>query len=109
MYAIKERKAWINTIPVKTFERETADANTSVRIEVGTTGYKGGSRQRGGRTYLGLECLTGDFCFLPITNKQKKVVGIEIATCGDAGLNAVRKALEFAHATISDQCRNVND
>ena len=41
MYAIKERKAWINRIPVKTFERETADANTSVRIEVGTTGYRG--------------------------------------------------------------------
>jgi len=109
MYAIKERKAWINRIPVKTFERETADANTSVRIEVGTTGYRGGSRQHGGRTYLGLECLTGDFCFLPITNEQKRVVGIEIAACGDAGLKAISKALDFARATISDQCRNVNN
>ena len=110
MYAIKERQAWINRIPVKTFERETTDANTAVRVEVGTTGYRGGNaRQHGGRTYLGLECLTGDFCFLPITNEKKKVVGIEIATCGDAGLNAISKALDFARATISDQCRNVND
>lgn len=110
MYAIKERQAWINRIPVKTFERETTDANTAVRVEVGTTGYRGGdNRCHGGRTYLGLECLTGDFCFLPITNEKKKVVGIEIATCGDAGLNAISKALDFARATISDQCRNVND
>ncbi len=110
MFAIKEREACINRVLVNTFERETTAGNTRVRIEVGTTGYKGSdNRSKGGRTFLRLECVNGDFFFVPITNKQKRIVGIEIATCGDAGLNAVRKTLRFASSTISNQCSKVND
>lgn len=110
MYAIKEGMAWINRIPVKTFERETLSENTNVRIEVGTTGFKGSKdRKNGGRTYFKFECLNGDFYFEPIINCQNRIVGIEIVSCGDAGLNAMKKAFEFAASTINDQCNNENN
>lgn len=110
MYAIREGRAFINRVPVKTFERETLGANTNVRIEVGTTGFRGSKdRRNGGRTYINLECVNGDFYFVPIINKKKRVVGIEIAVCGDAGLKAIKKMFEFATSTINNQCHKVND
>ena len=46
MYAVKEKQACINGVLFKTFERKT----TGLRIEAGTTGFKGGKeRRRGGR------------------------------------------------------------
>ena len=35
--------------------------------------------------------------------------GITIACCGDDGLNAIMKALEFAHEAINDQRCEVDD
>ena len=106
MYAVKEKQACINGVLFKTFERKT----TGLRIEAGTTGFKGGKeRCRGGRAYVSLESLGGDFCFLPVINEKKKVVGFEIAASGDDGVDAVRKALNFASDAIHDQCLKVND
>ena len=89
MYAINEGLAKINGVPVETFEREVIDGNTALRAEAGTTGYKGGCcRDNGGRTYLCIDCLCGDFHFSPVTDDEKNVVGIEIACCGDANMEA---------------------
>ena len=64
MFAIYEGLARINGVPVETFEREVLDGHTIMRVEAGTTGYKGGcSRDNGGRTYIGIDCLCGDFHF----------------------------------------------
>ena len=110
MYAIKEKHACVNGVLFKTFERKTAFGRTDLRVEAGTTGYKGGkNRSRGGRAYISLESFGGDFCFLPVINEKKKVVGFEIAASGDAGVDAVRKALKFAWDAIHDQCLKVND
>ena len=105
MYAVKEKQACINGVLFKTFERKTA----GLRVEAGTTGYKGGkNRSRGGRAYISLESFGGDFCFLPVINEKKRVVGFEIAVSGDEGLYAVSKALDFARTAISEQCLKVN-
>lgn len=110
MCEIKEYVVCINREPVKTFEQEISDEKTDVQIEVGTTGFKGSKdRKNGGRTYFKFECLNGDFYFEPIINCQNRVVGIEIVSCGDAGLNAMKKAFEFAVSTINDQCNNENN
>ena len=110
MFAIYEGLARINGVPVETFEREVLNGNTALRVEAGTTGYKGGcSRDNGGRTYVCIDCLCGDFHFSPVTDDEKNVVGIEIAACGDDGLNAIMKALEFAQAVINDQRCDVDD
>ena len=64
MYAIEESVQKINGEVVETFQREICDGNTNLEIEAGTTGYKGGCcRNAGGRTYLSLLCLSGDFFF----------------------------------------------
>ena len=105
MYAIKEKHACVNGVLFKTFERKT----TGFRVEAGTTGYMGGkNRSRGGRAYISLESFGGDFCFLPVINEKKRVVGFEIAVSGDEGLYAVSKALDFARTAISEQCLKVN-
>lgn len=110
MCEIKEYVVCINREPVKTLEQEISDEKTDVQIEVGTTGFKGSKdRKNGGRTYFKFECLNGDFYFEPIINCQNRVVGIEIVSCGDAGLNAMKKAFEFAASTINDQCNNENN
>ena len=94
MYAIREKHACVNGVLFKTFERKTA----GLRIEAGTTGFKGGKKRgRGGRAFISLESLGGDFCFLPMFDEQKRVVGFE-------GVDAVRKALNFACDAIHDQC-----
>ena len=104
MYAIEESVQKINGEVVETFQREICDGNTNLEIEAGTTGYKGGCcRNAGGRTYLSLLCLSGDFFFGPIRDDDGNIAGITIACCGDDGLNAIIKALEFAHTAINDQ------
>lgn len=110
MYAIEEGLAKINGEMVETFGREVSCGNTELEVEAGTTGYKGGCcRDMGGRTYLSLLCLSGDFFFGPIKDEAGNIAGITVACCGDDGLNAIMKALEFAYAAIDDQRCDVDD
>lgn len=110
MYAIEEGLKKINGEMVETFCREVTDNNASLLVEAGTTGYKGGCcRDAGGRTYVSIVCECGDFHFGKVTDEDGQTVGMEIACCGDAGLNAVMKALEFAHTAINDQRCDVDD
>lgn len=105
MYAIEEGLKKINGEPVETFCREVAETNTGLLVEAGTTGYKGGiSRESGGRTFIGVVCECGDFLFSPVKEQETgKIIGIEIACCGDAALTAIMKALAFAQEAIDDQ------
>ena len=110
MYAIEEGLQKINGEMVETFSREVACGHTDLEVEAGTTGYKGGCcRDAGGRTYLSLLCLSGDFFFGPIKDDEGHIAGITIACCGDEGLNAIMKALEFCQQAINDQRCDVND
>ena len=115
MYAIEEGIKKINGEVVETFIREIAETNTGLLVEAGTTGYKGGiCRDMGGRTYLSIVCECGDFHFSPVTDghvtdETKRLIGIEIACCGDAGLTALMKALEFAQLALNDQRCEVDD
>ena len=110
MYAIEEGLQKINGETVETFRREVVETNTGLLVEAGTTGYKGGCcRDAGGRTYIGILCEAGDFHFSLVKNEEGRPVGVHIACCGDAGLNAVMKALEFAHEAIDDQRCDVDD
>lgn len=103
MYAIEEGKMKINDVMVNTFSRTISEHDTELEAEAGTTGYKGTPcRKAGGRTYLRIRCLEGDFYFEPIVD-DGRTVGVEIAACGDAGLNAVVKALDFCRDALNDQ------
>ena len=110
MFAIEEGLKKINGETVETFCREVVETNTGLLVEAGTTGYKGGCcRDTGGRTFIGIVCECGDFHFGPVKNDDGQIIGVEIACCGDDGLNAIMKALEFAHEAINDQRCEVDD
>ena len=110
MYAIEEGLKKVNDVEVDTFQREVAEGHACLQVEAGTTGYKGGCcRNAGGRTYLSLLCLSGDFFFGPIKDDEGRIAGITIACCGDDGLNAIMKALAFSQQAIDDQRRDVDD
>lgn len=110
MYAIEEGMKKINDEVVDTYSRTITDHGTELEVEVGTTGYKGTPcRKAGGRTYLKIECWRGDFHFDPIVDEEGRLVGVEAACCGDAGLNAVMKALDFAVTALNDQRCDVDD
>ncbi len=109
MYAINEEMKMINGEVVETFEREITEGKTILRAEAGTTGYKGGERRSGSRTYLCINCLRGDFHFSEVTDSDGTAVGAVIACCGDEGLNALLKALEFAAQAMNDQRCEVDD
>ena len=110
MFAIEEGLKKINGETVETFCREVVETNTGLLVEAGTTGYKGGCcRDTGGRTFIGIVCECGDFHFGPVKNDDGQIIGMEIACCGDGGLNAIMKAREFAHEAINDQRCEVDD
>jgi len=110
MFEINEGVQKINGEVVDTFQREVRDGNTHLRVEAGTTGYKGScSRDAGCRTYLNILCLSGDFYFAPIQDEAGNNVGVTIACCGDDGLDAIMKAVDFAQEVIDDQRCEVND
>ncbi len=110
MFAIEAGLQRINGEIVDTYQREVTCGNTELEVEAGTTGYKGGAcRNAGGRTFSSLLCLSGDFYFAPIQDESGHTAGITVACCGDDGLNAIMKALEFVHTTIDDQRCDVDD
>lgn len=110
MFAIEEGLQKINGETVETFRRDVTEMNAGLQVEAGTTGYKGRDcRDAGGRTFISVVCEYGDFHFGLVKDEKDHAVGVEIACCGDAGLNAIMKALEFAHAAIDDQRCDVDD
>ena len=98
MFAVEEKHKRINDKIVETFERSVMGHHTELLAEAGTTGYKGTPcRKAGGRTYLSLVCMEGDFHFEPVTSDD------------GAALDAVMKALDFARDVINDQRCDVDD
>ncbi len=110
MYPIREGSIKINETIVDTYGRAAIGKSTAVHVVSGTTGFKGSNkREAGGRTYVKIECCCGDFHFIPIKDEVEGVTGIEIACCGDEGLEAMVKAIEFVRTVLKDQCCEVND
>ena len=104
MYAIEKGMKQINGVVVDTFIREGEEKLSEFKVEAGTTGYTGCAyRDGGGRTYLGLSCPEGDYFFHPVKDEDDRVVGIQIAACGDEGLNVIMKMLMFAYEALRDQ------
>ena len=105
MYAIREHNVKINGEELQTFIRKVENPRTELIVEAGTTGFSGDcSREKGGRTYLSIDCNRGDFLFNPVLDDEENVVGIEIACCGDAAMVSLIEALDFAMTAYHDEC-----
>ena len=110
MFAIEEGLQKICGVTVETYRREVAETNTSLTVEAGTTGYTGTPcRKAGSRTFVAIVCECGDFVFNPVLDESKRIAGIEISACGDAALDALMKALDFARQAVDDQRRGADD
>ncbi|MBQ3107308.1 MAG: hypothetical protein IJC68_01695 [Firmicutes bacterium] len=109
MYAIRESAQKINGVVVDTFERQVHTEDAVLRVEAGTTGPTGGDRSSGSRTFLDLTVLYGDFLIEPEREEDGKVIGVRIASCGDDGLEALMKALDFSLHAYVDQCSGEDD
>ena len=110
MYAIDERVKKVNGVEVETFRRFVEEGNAVLEAEAGTTGFKGGGcRAAGGRFFLCIGGVNGDFLFKPILDKEEKCVGIIIAGSGDDALNAILKATGFCLEALADQCAGANE
>lgn len=109
MYPVSEGKIKVNDKLVNTYGRAALGKSTALHVVAGTTGYKGSNkREAGGRTYVKIECCCGDFFFDPVKDEDGMVTGIEIACCGDEGLNAIVKAVDFVRDVMNDQICEVN-
>ena len=93
------------------YETDTAaDGRTALEVEAGTTGFVGKDcRNAGGRTYIGINCICGDFYFEPVKNDNGQISGIKIACCGDDGLDSILKALGFVMQALTDQVNEIDD
>jgi len=105
MYAITEGVKKINDVKLHTFSRNVKHVNTDMDVEAGTTGFRGYvPREKSARAYVAIGCNQGDFLFDPVTDEDGKVIGIEIACCGDAALMALVDSLGFAMEALMDEC-----
>ena len=105
MYAIDEGTKKINGQEMKTFSRNVKHVNTDIDVEAGSTGFRGYvPREKSARTYISIDCNQGDFLFEPIMDEDGKVVGIEIACCGDGALMGLVDTLAFAMEALMDEC-----
>ena len=110
MFAVEEKHKRINDKIVETFERSVMGHHTELLAEAGTTGYKGTPcRKAGGRTYLSLVCMEGDFHFEPVTSDDGEIFGIEIACCGDDALASLIDSLGFSIKALIDQCDETDE
>ena len=105
MYAVTEGLKKINDVKLKTFSRNVKHANTDLDVEAGTTGFRGYvPREKSSRAYVAIGCNRGDFLFDPVTDEDGRVVGIEIACCGDGALMGLVDTLGFAMEALMDEC-----
>lgn len=105
MYAITEGTKKINNVKLKTFSRKVRHACSDMAVEAGTTGFRGYvPREKSSRAFVAIGCNRGDFLFEPVTNEEGRVVGIEIACCGDSALMALADSLGFALEALTDEC-----
>ena len=105
MYAVTEGAKEINDVKLKTFSRNVKHVNTDLDVEAGTTGFKGYvPREKSSRAYVAIGCNQGDFLFDPVKDEDGRVVGIEIACCGDGALMSLVDTLGFAMEALMDEC-----
>ncbi len=105
MYTINEGSKTINDVRLKTYSREVRHATTNLEVEAGTTGFRGYvPREKSARTFFSIDCNEGDFLFVPVTDGEGKVTGIEIACCGDSALMSLIDSLTFAMEALTDDC-----
>ena len=98
-----KRVVQINGIPVNTEKELIENANVSLAVYAGSTGFCGGGRNKGGRTYVSIENEGATDMIVTLkTGKDGNGSGFEIAASGDAELMSLAYAFATVSATLLD-------
>lgn len=94
----------VDGIKVPTEVEEFSDIST-IEVEVGTTGYKGGDTGQGGRTYFRIKdlCDTDMRCDFEPIGTGNHVGEVTIIFGGDSELNTFMDGLRFAADSLEGQ------
>ena len=91
MYEIKRGFKTIDGRQVVTYSRNCVGANM-LKVEAGTTGYRGGDSGHGSRTYFSLTDLSGTDIR---ASRSRKADGVQVVLGGDSeGLKFIVQVLE---------------
>lgn len=100
MYRIDTGCKTINGERVDTFIRGIAEKNSLMEAEAGTNGYQGSDS----RAYLRITALSkADFYARVKCNEAGQPITVELCFGGHEGLEAFRKALDFARQVLEEQ------
>lgn len=103
MYEVKSDKVTVSGRVVKTWSRVVNGINL-LEVEAGTTGLRGGDRNKGSRAFLRLTDLGGtDMSVFVLNDRQGKPTTVEIAVGGDSEVLTIFGALRFAVKALEDQ------
>ena len=92
-----------------TYTREVTGAS-SIEVEAGTTGFKGGNAGFGGRTYIRVRDLGGTDMFVKRANaKNGNTSEFELYLGGDSELKNMLRALKFVVRVLEDESKEVID
>lgn len=104
MRKVNKNVIGINGVAVDTYEKTVDHDSCRLNISAGTTGFCGGGKNYGGRTFLRIGNAHGcDMLVRPLRGEAGKTSGVEIALCGDDELLAMIEALRFAEKTLLSQ------
>ena len=77
MFEVREGVGCVNGEVFQTFERDARDGHAHLEVEAGTTGFRGGGRQEGGRAYVRISAENADFFARIIEDDNKRPRGAD--------------------------------
>ena len=108
MFEVIENMKKQDGIELTTYQRLILDA-TSIEVEAGTTGLRGGDAGHGGRTYLRVKNDADTNMRVSVKDTYRATEEFIIELAGDAELECAIKALKFMLKVLEDQKNNVFD
>lgn len=99
-----DKKVRINGVVVDVEAKKIFGECSAMKVEVGTTGFLGGERKEGGRTYIHIgNEYASDFYAQPTKDAKGRVNGVDIVMSGDDALTNFICALVFTFRTLMDK------
>ena len=105
-----DKKVRINGVVVDVKEKKVFGENSAMKVEVGSTGFCGGERAKGGRTFIHIGNEYASDFFAQLTKDEKgRVNGVDLAMSGDDALVNFICALVFIFRTLMDKAADTVD
>lgn len=101
MYTIHSTPVRVNGKIVPTSSCAVRNGDTALSAEAGTTERAAGGR-RDCRALLSLVCERGEFLFVPVKDRSGRVVGMDLAACGEEALLSILDALVFFSRVLGE-------